>query len=148
MKKLIALTATSLLILAGCATDSGETEVPTTTTSTSTSSTTTSETPEPEPVPEPAPEPVAVVPAAPAPVYTPPTFSYCVNSLDGQAVMSDGSVIYLDRCEEFGGGPPRLADGRSVYEAFPENYENVDWEADRAWSDCIEAGGTSETCAG
>lgn len=77
---------------------------------------------------------------------TAPTFSHCVNNLDGQAVMSDGSVIYLDQCEEFGGGPPRLADGRSVYDAFPENYEGVDWEADRAWADCIEAGGTSESC--
>ena len=124
MKKLIALTATSLLILAGCATDSGEDEVPTTTTSTSTSSTTTTP-PTTSETPEPAPEPVAVAPVAPAPVYTPPTFSYCVNSLDGQAVMSDGSVIYLDRCEEFGGGPPRLADGRSVYDAFPEHYENA-----------------------
>lgn len=139
MKKLISLTAASLLVLAGCSTDSGEAEVPTTTTSTSTSSTTTtppttSETPEPEPapepepVPEPAPEPVAVAPVAPAPVYTPPTFSYCYLA-DGTAMMSDGTTTYMDSCNESAGGPLVFEDGTSIYEGYPvEVWEGTKWE--------------------
>lgn len=105
--------------------------------------------------PEPAPEPTTEAPAAPAATQAPaaaaaPTFVRCYDA-GGTALMSDGTTTYMDSCHEFAGGPPRLADGRSIYDAFPEIYENLTPQqnaADQAWSDCIEAGGTSETCAG
>lgn len=131
MKKMIALTATSLLVLAGCATDSEETEVPTTTTSTATSSTTaptTSEAPEPSPEPAngsaPAPEVAPVVPVAPVAV---PTFVRCYLA-DGTALMSDGSHVYVDRCHESASHP------------------SFDSGAARAWSECVIANG-QDYCA-
>ena len=138
LKALVATAATALLV-AGCATgddtEAPETSTPTTSTSTSTSTSTTTApttsetpepTPEPEPVPEPAPEPVAVAPVAPAPVYTAPvaapTFVRCYDA-GGTALMSDGTTTYMDSCHEFADGPPRLADGTSIYDAFPEYYD-------------------------
>ncbi len=144
MKKMIALTATSLLVLAGCATDSEETEVPTTTTSTATSSTTaptTSEAPEPSPEPAtgsaPAPEVAPVVPVAPVAV---PTFVRCYLA-DGTALMSDGTTTYLDTCNESAGGPYLLEDGSPAITYSPEDLADASY-----WSNCIEAGNTAEYC--
>lgn len=145
MKKLITATATSLLVLAGCASDPDETEAPTSTTSSSTSSNsttttapTTSESPDltPEPAPEPA---VASVPVAPAPAAS-PSFVRCYLA-DGTALMSDGTTIYLDSCNESAGGPYLLEDGSPAITYSPEDFADASY-----WSNCIEAGNTSEYC--
>lgn len=39
--------------------------------------------------------------------------------------MSVGTTTYMDRRHEFGGGSPCLADGRSVYDAFPEQDDGL-----------------------
>lgn len=44
-----------------------------------------------------------------------PTFLKC-QMADGTALMSDGTTTYLDTCDEYAGGPPRLADGTSIYD--------------------------------
>lgn len=153
VKGLVAAAFTALL-LTGCASGTETTEptgttTPATTTTSETTSSTSSSPPPPAPETE-EPAPVAPAPAAApapvaAPVYTPPTFLYCYLA-DGTAMMSDGTTTYMDSCNESAGGPYLLEDGRSIYD-LPQ-YDDVDWEADRAWSDCIQAGGTSETCAG
>lgn len=148
LKAFIATAATALLV-AGCATgtESEAPETSTSTTSVTTSSTTTtppttSETPDPPPEPEPAPEPAV----APAPAYTAPvaapTFSYCYLA-DGTAMMSDGTTTYMDSCNESAGGPYLLEDGSPAITYSPEDLADAN-----SWSNCIEAGGTSETCSG
>lgn len=102
-----------------------------------------------EVTPEHAPEPAAAASADPVSPLATPTFVRCYDA-GGTALLSDGTTTHMDSCHEFAGGPPRLADGRSIYDAFPEQFENLTPDqaaSDRAWSDCIEAGNTSEYCS-
>lgn len=136
VKSLVALAAAALLVT-GCVTGS-EGEAPETSTPAPSTSVTTSETTEPSPepttevVPEPAPEPAPeAAPAhavAPAPAYTPPTFVQCYLA-DGSALMSDGSHIYVESCDESAGGPYLLEDGTSIYDHVPlEAWDGTEWE--------------------
>lgn len=47
-----------------------------------------------------------------------PTFVECYLA-DGSGLMSDGSIIYVESCDESAGGPLLLEDGRSIYDAIP-----------------------------
>ncbi|MFB9260255.1 hypothetical protein [Dietzia aerolata] len=104
--------------------------------------------------PEPAPEPTTEAPAAPAATQAPaaaaaPTFSYCYLA-DGTAMMSDGTTTYMDTCNESAGGPPRLADGRSIYELDTPPVRAPEVEAEKQaghdwWAECI-AVNTPEYC--
>lgn len=61
-----------------------------------------------------APSPVVEVnqSAVPAPA---PSFVRC-QLADGTGLMSDGSTIYLESCDESAGGPMLLEDGTSIYD--------------------------------
>ncbi|MEH6819925.1 MAG: hypothetical protein V7706_08295 [Dietzia psychralcaliphila] len=101
--------------------------------------------PVPEPTTEPTSEPVAAtapaaVPAAPA-APAAPTFSHCYLA-DGTAMMSDGTTTYMDSCNESAGGPYLLEDGSPAITYSPEDLADAN-----SWSNCIEAGGTSESCS-
>ena len=62
-----------------------------------------------------------------APVVPPPTPSFVRCQLaDGTGLMSDGSTIYLESCDESAGGPMVLEDGTSIYDQQPQmNPEDV-----------------------
>lgn len=103
---------------------------------------------------ESAAEPTSEVASAPAPGAAPaaPTFVRCYLA-DGTALMSDGSTTYVDSCNESAGGPPRLADGRSIYELDappPAPVKPPEVEAEKRaghdwWAECIAAN-TAEYC--
>lgn len=132
MKKLIAIAATSLLVLAGCATDFAEPNAPasssttagdtTSSVSTTKSSTTTSSVPS-ETTAESVSEPVR----ASSTTSAGPTFVRCYLA-DGTALMSDGSHVYMDSCHESASHP------------------NFDSDAARSWSECVVANG-QDYCA-
>ncbi|MCZ4541360.1 hypothetical protein O4162_14505 [Dietzia maris] len=61
---------------------------------------------------------ISTVPEVAAESAGPPTFVRCYLA-DGTALMSDGSTIYMDACNESAGGPPVLVDGRSIYDLEP-----------------------------
>ena len=99
--------------------------------------------PELEELDEPTSEPVV----APAPAYTAPaaapvvpTFVECYLA-DGTALMSDGTTTYMDSCNESAGGPYLLEDGSPAITYSPEDLADASY-----WSNCIEAGNTSEYC--
>ncbi|USX46803.1 hypothetical protein [Dietzia kunjamensis] len=90
--------------------------------------------PAPEAAPAPAPAPAAAAPAAA------PTFVEC-QLADGTALMSDGTTTYMDTCNESAGGPYLLEDGSPAITYSPEDLADASY-----WSNCIEAGNTSEYC--
>lgn len=152
-RALLAAAAAILLAAAGCSSDDSEpTSTPTPESTTSSSSVTSSpafsDVPEPEPTTEdtqaPAPAPEAAIPA-PAPAPAAPTFVRCFLA-DGTALMSDGTTTYMDSCHEFAGGPPRLADGTSIYDNHPglAPTKAPEVEAEKQaghawWAECIAA---------
>ena len=132
MKKLIFTAVTSLLVLAGCATDSAEPDDPassattegatTSSVSTATSATTTPSVPS-----EATAEIVSEPDPASATTSAGPAFVRCYLA-DGTALMTDGSHVYVDRCHESASHP------------------NFDSGAARAWSECVIANG-QDYCA-
>lgn len=89
---------------------------------------------EPAPGAAPAPAPAPMAPAAA------PTFVECYLA-DGTALMSDGSHVYTDSCNESAGGPYLLEDGSPAIIYSPEDLADASY-----WSNCIEAGNTSKYC--
>ena len=80
------------------------------------------------------------VPAAPA-APAGPNFVRCYLA-DGTALKSDGSQVFMDSCNESAGGPYLLEDGSPAITYSPEDLADASY-----WSNCIEAGNTSEHCA-
>lgn len=131
MKTHLAMAAASLVVLAGCATDSAEPGVslPSPTNSGATTSRASMTTTTPSSTTPSAPADVTVgnppqadAASVPAPSSPSPTFVRCYLA-DGTALMSDGSRAYMDRCHESASHP------------------NFDSDAARSWSECVTANG-------
>lgn len=131
MKTHLAMAAASLVVLAGCATDSAEPGVslPSPTNSGATTSRASMTTTTPSSTTPSAPADVTVgnppqadAASVPAPSSPSPTFVRCYLA-DGTALMSDGSRVYMDRCHESASHP------------------NFDSDAARSWSECVTANG-------
>lgn len=131
MARVLSALSFSVLLVAGCATDSDPTEA--TGRNTSPAVTTTAEKPSTTSAMTSTAEvevssSQAVEPAAGHSVdSTGPTFVRC-HLADGTALMSDGSHVYMDSCHESAGLP------------------NFDSAAARAWSECVIANG-QDWCA-
>lgn len=114
----VAVSAALAVAVSGCGTEAEQSPPAAEPSAPVQSSITTPPTPTSFSTPPTSAEPTQAVSETAAESAGAPDFVRCYLA-DGTALMSDGSTIYMDACNESAGGPPRLMDGRSIYDLEP-----------------------------